>query len=145
MAEQRIKGQEVEVLLVLKGQPLDTITDVRSFEMAAQMELLREGYLGETTDRRDDVYRGVRGRMELHFENADVFRLMREVIDRARRREPGTKVNVKATLNFPSGERPLVLIQDVFFGEIPMTFGGRTEYGTISLEFEAQDFSVLAA
>jgi hypothetical protein len=144
MADARIKGQEIEILIVSKGKPLDTITDVRSFEMAAQMEILREGYLGEKTDRRDDVYRGVRMRMELHFENDDIFKLMRDVIDRARRREPGTKINIKATLNFPNGDRPRVLIQDVFFGEIPMAFGSRTDYGTVTLEAEAEDFAVLS-
>lgn len=143
MADPRIKGQEIEILLVSKNQPLQTITDVRSFEMAIQTEILREGYLGETTDRRDEVYRGIRGRMELHFENDDIFNLIADVVDRARRREPGTKINVKATLNFPNGQRPRVLIPDVFFGEIPIGFGSRTDYGTLSLDFEAEDFRVL--
>jgi len=143
-AEQRIKGQDVSLLLVVKGQVVSALTDVRSFEMAAQLEILREGYLGETTDRRDEVYRGVRGRMEVHFESADVFKLVRAVIDRARRREPGTKINAKATLQFPNGDRPIVLVKDIYFGELPMNFPGRTEYGTVALEWEAADFQVIS-
>jgi len=143
MADQRVKGQEVEVLLIVKGEPKDTIKDIRSFEMEAQMEILKEGYLGETTDRRDDVYRGVRGRMELHFENQDILALFRQIVTRARRREAGTKINIKATLNFPNGDRPIIILQDVYFGAMPMNFGGRAEYGTSSLEFEASDFSVI--
>lgn len=140
---QRIKGQEVEVILVVNGEAKDTIQDIRSFEMAAQLEIQREGYLGETSQRRDEIYNGVRGRMELHFENDDILTLMRQVVDRARRREPGTKINIKATLNFANGDRPRVVINDVFIGEFPINFGSRTDYGTTTIEFEAQDFVVI--
>jgi hypothetical protein len=126
-------------LLVANGTALDTITDVRSFEMAFQTEILREGYLGETTDRRDEIFRGIRGRIELHFENQDVFALFATVVNRARRREPNSKINVKATLNFPNGQRPRVIINDVFFGELPMNFSSRSDYGAVSLDFEAAD------
>jgi len=144
VADQRIKGQEVEVLLVVNGKVQSTITDVRSFEVAAQLEILREGYLGETVDRRDEIYRGVRGRMELHYENKDIFDLIQTFVNRARRAEPGTKVNIKATLNFPNGQRPRVLIQDAYFGEVPLSFGSRSDYGTMSLEFESSNFKALS-
>jgi hypothetical protein len=140
---QRIKGQEVEVMLVVDSAPQDTITDVRSFELAFQTEILREGYLGETTDRRDSIFKGVRGRMELHIENADIFKLFTSIIDKARRRTPGTKINVKATLNFPNGERPRVVIPDVEFGELPLNFGSRSDYGAVTLDFEASEAQVI--
>lgn len=141
MAEQRIKGQEVELLLVENNTPLTTIADVRSFEMAAQLELLREGYLGETTDRRDSVYRGYRGRMDVHFENRDILDFMRRLVDKARRRTPGARVNAKVTLAFPGGGRLRLLLKDLEFGEIPMSFGSRTDYGMISLDFEGADYN----
>lgn len=144
MAETRIKGQEVEIIIVSGSTPLETITDVKSFEMAAQLEILREGYLGETTDRRDEIYRGVRGRLELNFENDDILALMRQVVDRARRREAGLKINIKATLVFGNGDRPRVTIPNVFFGEIPMSFASRGDYGSITLDFEAEDFSIIS-
>lgn len=140
---QRIKGQETEVLLIVDNEPKETITDVRSFEVAVQMELLREGYLGETTDRRDDIFRGTRGRMTLHIENDDIFDMFKQIIDRARRREPGTKINIKTTLNFPNGDRPRLQIEDCFFGEIPLVFGSRSDYGEVTLEFESANFEVL--
>jgi len=143
MAEQRIKGQEVEVIIVEGGQPLNTIRDVRSFDISAQLEILSEGYLGETTDRRDEIYRGFSGSMELNFENPDILDFTRRIVDRARRREPGLVINVKATLQFPSGKRTRVLLKDVFFGEVPMSFGSRSDYGTVSLSFEGSDYSVL--
>lgn len=141
MAEQRIKGQEVELILVEDNVPLTTIADIRSFEMAAQLEILKEGYLGETTDRRDSVYRGYRGKMEVHFENRDVLDFARRLVDKARRRTPGARVNCKVTLVFPGGDRVRMILKDLSFGEIPMGFGGRAEYGTISLDFEGEDFN----
>jgi len=143
MAAQRIKGQEVEVLLVVDGTPQDTITDVRSFEVAAKLEMKEEGYLGEKTNRYDEIFNGLRGRIELHFENPDVFDLMFSIIDRAKRRTPGTQINIKATLNFPGGDKSLVLIQDASFGEIPFNFAGRSEFGTVGLDFQASDIKML--
>lgn len=134
---QRIKGQEVAVILVVNGTPQDTITDVVNFEFTYQFELKKQGYLGETTDRRDEVFMGIAARMELHFENQDIFVLVQAVQDRAQRREPGTQINIKATLNFPNGDRPRVLVPNVFFGNLPIHFPGRTEYGTTTLEMEA--------
>jgi len=140
---QRIKGQEVELLLVEDNSPLTSINDVRSFEMAAQLEMLTEGYLGETTDRHDTVYRGYRGRMEVHFENGEILAFMRRLVDKARNRTPGARVNAKVTLAFPGGDRVRVLLRDMQFGEIPLSFGSRADYGAISLDFAGDDYSQL--
>lgn len=136
---QRIKGQETEVILLVDGVPQNTITDVRSFEMALQLATTDEGYLGETTNRKDSIFNGARARMELHIENDDVFDLMTAITDKARRRTPGTRINVKTTLNFPNGDRKRIVIPDVEFGEIPLNFASRADYGTVSLEMMASD------
>ncbi len=143
MAEPRLKGQEVEVILIVDGTVQDTITDVRSFEIAAKLEIKEEGYLGEKTNRYDEIFNGMRGRIEFHFENDDIFGLITSVVDRAKRRVPGVQINIKATFNFPNGDRPRVLVPNVSFGEIPINFGSRGDYGTMGLEFAAEDFQVL--
>jgi hypothetical protein len=143
MADQRIKGQEVELLLVVNGVPQTTTTDVRSMEVAPKLEMLEEGYLGETSDRYDEIYKGIRGNIELHFENQDVFTFFQSVVNRARRRTPGTTINIKAALNFPNGQRPRIIIKDAYFGEFPIGFGSRQDYGTVRLDFQATDYSVL--
>lgn len=142
---QRLKGQETEVILVVNGNPQATITDVRSFEIAAKTEVLEEGYLGETTDRYDEIFKGTRGRIELHIENEDILALFAEIIDRARRRTPGTQINIKTTLNFPNGDRPLVMVNDAFFGELPLNFASRSDYGTVTLDFQASDVTFITA
>lgn len=142
---QRIKGQEVEIILVSGGTPLVNITTVRSFEVAFQTEILREGYLGETTDRRDSIFKGVRARVGLHIENQDILALFLQVIEKARRRTPGFQINVKVTLNFPNGQRPRLMIPDVEFGELPFNFGSRSDYGEVTLDMEAAQASVILA
>jgi len=139
----RIRGQEVEILMIANGVPLVNITDVRSFEMSFQLETQTEGYLGETTNRKDSIFNGIRGRLELHYSDQEVFQLIQTLVDKARRRTPGAVINIKATLNFANGDRPRVLIPNVEFGEVPLSFGSRTDYGTISLDFEASEANVL--
>lgn len=131
------------MLFVEGNAPLSTVTDIKSFEFTAQLEIIKEGYLGETTDRRDSVYRGYSGKVEVNFENRDVIDLSRRIIDKARRRTPGARVNLKATLNFPDADKVRVILKDLEFGAIPMNFGSRTDYGTISLDFEGADYSII--
>lgn len=142
---QRIKGQEVQVLLVQNGVPLDSITAIRDFEFNYQLEIKSEGYLGETANRKDTVYNGIAGKMSMHFESKSVFTLFQSIVDTARRRTPGTKINIKATLAFPNGDRVRVIIPDAQFGEIPVSFGGRTEYGMASLTYEAVEAQTISA
>jgi hypothetical protein len=136
---QRIKGQEVSIKVVKDGNIVAEVNDIRSFEVGMQLEVLKEGYLGEFTDRRDDVFRGVSGKMDVHMESGSVFDLFRDLIQRSQRRTAGVTVNIQAQLQFPNGNLKLVNINDCFFGEIPLTVGGRSEYVTFTLNFEAQD------
>lgn len=139
---QRIKGQEVELLLSVNNVPLTSTTDIRSFEVTFQQEIMSEGYLGETTNRKDAIFNGISGSMELHIENRDFFNLFTAIVDKARRRTPGTRINLKATLNFPNGDRPRLFVPDLEFGELPLNFGSRSDYGTINLTFEASEATV---
>lgn len=142
---ERILGQDVEVSLLVDGQAQAAYRDIRHFEVEAQIDILREGYLGEKTDRRDEVFRGIKGRMEFHFESSAFATTIQKILDRVRRRTPGTLINIKATLNFSDASRAIIVIPDASFGNIPITFNGRAEYGTLSLDFEAPDFRLIPA
>ena len=140
---QRIKGQEAEIRLIVNGVVASTLTDIRSFEVTPKMEKLEEQYLGETTMRYDEIFNGVDFSMDLHLEDAAVFTFMNTVIDRARRRVPGTKINIKARLNFANGQTPIVTLNDCFFDDIPLAFGSRSDYGQITVSGSCTDFTVL--
>lgn len=142
---QRVKGQEVEIVTLVNGEPQDGLLFARSIEFAFKTDILQEGYLGETTDQYDSVFRGIRGRVEFHFNNAAPFSLIATVVDKARRREAGTRINIKSTVNFPGGTRARVLFRDVEFGELPINFGSRSDYGTFQIEWGAADALVSVA
>lgn len=143
MALQRIKGQEVEVLLVVDGEVQSSLQDVQSFELMLQFETLEEGYLGEKNNRYDEVYKGVTGAIEMHNSSPDLFTFFEAIKNRAQRQSPGTVVNVKATMNYPSGDRKRAILQDVFFDPMGLSFGGRTEYGTTKLDFKGSEYRTL--
>jgi hypothetical protein len=143
VATNRVRGQEVQTLFAVNNVPQAQTTDVRSFEFSWQLEVQKEGYLGETTDRRDSIYRGVSGKQQFHFENPAIFGVVNSFVDRARRRVPGLQINDKATINYASGLKTRIIIPDIVAGEIPMSFSDRASFGTIDFPFEAQDVQVL--
>ena len=142
MANQRIKGQEVEVNVVVDGK-VQTFTDIQSFEMMSVTETKEEGYLGEKGNRYDEFYKGYTGNFKMHNSDGSVFTFLQAVKDRAQRRTPGTTINIKATLNFPSGDRARVLLSDAFFDEAGVAFGSRDAYGETSFSFKGSDYRVL--
>ena len=64
----RIKGQEVEVLMVVDGTQQETLTDVSAFEIGLLFEVKEEGYLGQKEMAFDDIYNGARFSLDLHYD-----------------------------------------------------------------------------
>lgn len=142
---QRIKGQEIEVGLVAGNRLRAELNDIRSFEMEYQLEILAEGYLGETTKRRDAVFNGISGSMSIHCHDQEILVLATEVVAKARRRgPPDYQVNIKVTLNFPNGQRPRIIIPNCELGALPIKIGGRTEYLEGTVSFEAEQANTIA-
>lgn len=143
MAGNRIKGQEVDILLLENGQMVGSLSAVKSFEMKFQLEIMSEGYLGERTERKDSIFKGVSASMEVNHDDRAALGLFARIVEKAKRRVPGATINIKATLNYPDGTRARIIIPDVEFGEIPVNFGSRSDYGTTSLDMEASEARVI--
>jgi len=139
MASQRIKGQEVEVLVLVNGQVQNTLLNNKSFEFMMQTETLEEGYLGEKTDRYDEIFKGFSGSGEFDNSEAGLSDFFLAIQNRAARRNPGTIVNIKATLNYPNGDRKRWIFQDCFFDPMGLSFGGRDQYGSTKLDFKCSN------
>ncbi len=136
---QRIKGQEVSLSFTQPDGDAEGLEDVTSFEWELQMEILREGYLGETTDRRDDIYRGVSGRMEMHMEAQAFFAFQQQVQDRAERRSPAAGVfNATASFAFPNGQRPRITFENIFFDAQAMRSADRGSYVAVTVPWECE-------
>ena len=143
MAAQRLKGQEISCIIIQDSVPLEAITDIRSFEFSYELETKDDGFLGETTNRKDSVFKGISGRMELHTSNKSTFKLIAAAVDKARRRTPGTRINIKAAFNYPNGDRARITITDVEFGAFPINASSRTDFVTVGMTFVASEARVV--
>lgn len=131
----RIRGQETQVRITLNNQILRTITAVESLTITANVSLLEKDYLGETTTRLDEIFKGASFEMSFDPESTDFLKLVQAIVDRASRRtaQSNVHINIVATFTFPNGQRPRVTIGDCKFNDIPVTSGGRDQYTNVKL------------
>ena len=125
---QRIKGQDTVVQIVVNGVLQAELTDIQSFHVALNLELLQQGYLGETTDRYDEIFKGAHFDFEMHHHSSDYAVFNQQLIARARRQAPNTVINVSSQLNFPNGQVVNVLFSDSYFGTPDQTTPSRADY-----------------
>jgi len=131
---QRILGQNTSVIIVVDSAPQTEINSIRSFSFNYELELKDEGYLGETSNRKDSVFKGIKFDMEMHLANNAAFQLIKTAIDKAQRRTPGVRINVKTSFTWPNGDRAVVAFNDVEFGPFPVNTNSRTDYVTLKIE-----------
>lgn len=137
MADQRIKGQETILTIIKDGDLQARIDSIQDTETTVMLELLQEAYLGETADRFDSIFKGMRIRISGHMTNIQAVTFTDEVVKRAQRRAGGAvRIDMSTTWVFPNGDLITVLLPDLQFGEVPFNTGGRGEY--VSFTFEAQ-------
>lgn len=125
---QRIKGQEVSIAIVANGVLQSELTDIQDFNCSLMLELVEQGYLGETTDRFDEVFKGSKFDFTMHHHSQDWVVFNGILVNRARRIATNTVINVQATFSFPNGDTPTWRWPDSFFGEIGVNLPGRAEY-----------------
>ena len=107
-----------------------------------------EGYLGETTMRKDDIFNGISGSFTVHQESQEIL-LFQDFLKRRAQRKPDTPVNqsrVNATvrLTFPNGETPRVIIRDMKFDASPNAAPSRDAYVNTAFSYKAEDARVIA-
>ena len=139
MPSYRVRGQEVSVQVVQNGKIVAELTDVKSFDVEFEMDVMKEGYLGEFTDRRDDMFKGISGKIEFHIENNAPFDFINVIVQRSQSRVKGTQFNVQSTINLPNGQVKRLLVNDIFFSNVPVNVSGRSDYVTYSLPYEAAE------
>lgn len=140
----RVRGAEVQFRLTRNGVLEKTLTAVKSFSFEAMIEVKQEGYIGETNDRFDDIYKGCSGNVVFHPKSQDAWTLLGFVRDRASRRSPQAdhRINVKFVASLPDGTRPSITIPDVKFENIPLNAPARDQYVEMTLSFKADDFII---
>lgn len=139
MAEQRLKGQEVEVRIIVDGVLSDAFTSIGSFNETLKLEKKEEGFLGETTNRYDEIFNGFDGAMEIQVSNQRWMQFQAQIKSRARREQPNLQFNVVVTDFYPNGDTPTRTYVDVFFGPQPRSVASRGDYVKVSLDFSSSD------
>lgn len=140
--DQRIKGQEVSIVVTTAGNLEDTLTDIQDFNLEAEFEIKSVGYLGEKTNRKDEVYNGCKFDLSLHLHKQRWFSFQKQIKDRAQRITPDLKFNITGVFAFPNGETPTCRIPDAKFGPQPLSVSARGDYVKVKLAGEASDFIV---
>lgn len=132
---QRVKGQEVGINIVRGGVLEDTITAILNFDSEDKFEIIEKGYLGELSNRHDDIYNGTSGSLEFNPSTQDYLLFRLAVLDRAQRRTPDMVFNITKTLFFPNGQTPIVTFPDCKFGPMPETVASRPDYVKVKIAF----------
>jgi hypothetical protein len=135
---QRARGQETQILIVRDGQLEDTLTNIRNFNFEHQLDIQSVGYLGEKSERKDEIVKGVKGDLELHLHSQSWFAFVQAILKRATRETPDVVFNITSVVSFPNGTVFSMTFPDVKFGTIPHTTSERSEYLTVKLEFECE-------
>ncbi len=144
MPQQRIKGQETVVTVMLDGQLQARIDSISDAEVTFELEILEEGYLGETANRYDSIFNGMTIRAVGHLTNTQLITLAEAIVARAQRRAGGAvRIDMALSLVFPGGDLVTIAIPDVQFQSIPVSDGGREEYVQWTLEAKASEFELI--
>lgn len=144
MPQQRIKGQETVVTVMLDGQLQARIDSISDAEVTFELEILEEGYLGETANRFDSIFNGMTIRAVGHLTNIQLIELANAIVQRAQRRAGGAvRIDMALSLVFPGGDLITIAIPDVQFQSIPVADGGREEYVQWTLEAKASEFELI--
>lgn len=137
----RIRGENVKVSIVRGGKDIFlSERAVVSLEYGPQQETTSVGFLGETTERKDEIYKGVAGTLTLQYSDPSVNAFLRDLNDRARRAVPAFRVNITVTEHYPDGGYETLLFPDVKFSTMTKRYSSREAYGTIDLAFTCEDY-----
>lgn len=139
MTQQRLKGQEVRIVVNLNGRTMSAIDSVGSFGDTTEFEIKSDGFLGEPVNRFDEILNGYGGDFEIQITTSLWIVLQQAIRARATRAQPGYVFNVIRTELFPSGDSLVITYVDVHWGEQPTTIGGRGEYVKIKASFKCSE------
>ena len=139
---QRLKGQEVSILITNAGELEDTLTDIQNFNMELELETKAMGYLGEKTNRQDSIFNGVKFDFEIHVHTEDVWSFLQSLHDKAQRITPDVVFNIQGVFTYPNGDQPEILLNDVSFGAVPMNVGSRGDYVKFKMQGTCEDVEI---
>lgn len=134
---QRVRGQETEIRVIKDGVLYDTITKITNFNAEVQLEIQSQGYLGGTSEEKDEIFNGIKFGFEAHLDGPEWFDMEMAILKRASRLTPDVTFTITSTLYFPDGRTRIIVIPDAKFGAIPLNVGSRKDYVSVKIDGEA--------
>jgi len=140
----RLRGDEVQLRVTQNGVLVGTLTAIKSCDIMLKIERKSEGFLGEGTDRHDMQFKGAGATIVFHPESKEPLVLAFAVKQRASRRvaQGSVRINMVFTANFPNGDRPRLSMNDLQFGDIPLSNPGRESYAQMTYDVESDDITL---
>lgn len=142
MADSRLKGQEVEVRVTRAGSVENAIAAIGTFNDQVMLETKQDGFLGELTDRFDDIMRGYGFDLEFQVSEAAWIDFQEAMIARSQRLTPDVVFNVIRTDFYSNGDTLIITYMDVKFGAQPTTIASRGDFVKVKLEGKCSQRSV---
>ena len=136
MADPRLRGQDVSLKAIAGGQLVTAINSVATFNDSVMFEIKEDGFLGEVANRYDEVLSGYSGDVEMQVNTAKWLNYVQQIEQRASRQQPALVFNMVRTDFFANGDSAVITYNDVHFGPLPTTFGGRADFAKVKLEFK---------
>jgi hypothetical protein len=92
VANKRLKGQETQIQVLQDGTLVGAINAVMSFNDTCKLEKKEDGFLGETTNRYDEVFNGYDGGAEMQVSEQGWINFQQAVKARAKRETPNMAI-----------------------------------------------------
>lgn len=124
----RIKGQEVSIRVVNNGVLVASLDSISSFNEEMKSEIKEDGFLGESTNRFDDIHNGYGGDFEFQFRRSDWTDFQLAVQARQERRTPDVVFNVVRTDLYPDGTSTVFTYIDAKWGSMTSGAGSRADF-----------------
>jgi len=144
-SDNRIKGQDVTILITQDGNLLGEFNEISNFEFTDEIEQISKGYLGQKSEKKDMIFKGVKGSFQLDIATQDYFKFRNAVVNKAKRITPDVEFNIAGVFAFPNGDTPTISFQCCSFGELPVNVSNRNEYVNVKISFASEDTNVTFA
>lgn len=139
MGDNRLKGQEITVMVNRGGVLEDELNEVNNFTFNDLLEVISKGYLGRKTEEKDMIFKGVDGTFNLDIAAASWFRFRQAVIDKAQNLNE-TEINIGGVFEFPdSGDVVTLTFGNVSFGQLAHNAGARADYVSVAVPFSCSE------
>ncbi len=134
MATPKLKGQEINCIVVVNGKQEDKVGPWLDLDVTLRKEVLEADYLGETTTDFDSVFRGCQLTMKGHLRGASWLKLIDGDIRKARYMAGAIiRVDLVAVIKFPGLVLPWTFA-NLTFADHKITITDRKSFVEASLD-----------